>query len=261
MKNILKQIVSHPIKTLRFVVFHPLQTLRFINGKYLHVGLRARDPELQNMKSWFYGSLMKENLESIFPGIEEISYKVIKGFKRQNNATVNINELNTLLAIQLFIKAENVLEIGTYDGGTALNMAANLTGNGKVYTVDLPSGFKDFALTISRFSNNAQEFKNIGIQYKGTEFENRIVQIYEDSAKIDYDKFGPLFDLVFIDGCHDYVYVKSDYEKVIKYVRKGGIIIWHDYGMIRDVAKFVDELSVNRVIHVVSGTRLALTII
>jgi len=37
------------------------------------------------------------------------------------------------------MKARNIFEIGTFDGRTTRNMAANVTKDGHVYTLDLPS--------------------------------------------------------------------------------------------------------------------------
>lgn len=65
------------------------------------------------------------------------------------------------------------------------------------------------------------------------------------------------FDLVFIDGCHHYEYVKKDTQNAIKYLKSGGMIIWHDYGMVRHVSKVVDETAKRLKINAIQGTRLA----
>ena len=44
-----------------------------------------------------------------------------------------------MLMIAKIVRARNVLEIGTWDGNTALNLAANTEGN--VVTLDLPLDF------------------------------------------------------------------------------------------------------------------------
>ncbi len=89
----------------------------------------------------------------------------------------------------------------------------------------------------------------------------KIEQIYCDSAKFDYSLLGKIFDLFIIDGCHDYNYLKIDTENAFKYTRKGGVIIWHDYGMLKDVSKYIDQLSKKINIYAIQGTRLCLSII
>lgn len=53
----------------------------------------------------------------------------------------------------------------------------------------------------------------------------RVVDIRGTSA----DYIGPIADLVFIDGAHDYESVKADIAHMRKWVRPGGIIAGHDY--------------------------------
>jgi predicted O-methyltransferase YrrM len=246
---------------LKKLLDNPIKTLKILNRKYLQLGLVSKDPDLFSMKSWVYGKLPRENLTNIFPNIEEMSYQLVKAFRRTADMSITIVELNALIAIQKFVKAKNVLEIGTYDGGITLNIAANLPENGKVYTIDLPEGFTRFSYKIDEVCNNSVDPKIVGTQYKGSQYENKIVQILQDSARVDYKSLDVKFDLVFIDGCHDYQYAKNDYLNTVNCVKKGGVIIWHDYGMIEDVSKFVDELSEKKEIHVIKGCRMALTIV
>ena len=43
------------------------------------------------------------------------------------------------------------------------------------------------------------------------------------------DYMGPLADLVFVDGAHDYASVRADIDRMLPWVRAGGIIAGHDY--------------------------------
>lgn len=104
---------------------------------------------------------------------------------------------------------------------------------------------------------NQSDFESVGRQFKGTKYQKRVRQIFEDSGKLDYEQLPVPFDMFFIDGCHDYEYVKHDSQMALKYTRKGGVIIWHDYGMIEDVSRYVDTLSSTMDIHAIRGCRLA----
>src|SRR5204862_498837 len=100
----------------------------------------------------------------------------------------------------------------------------------------------------------------VGAQYKKhPEQAKKIIQVFGDSASLDWNALQGPFDLVFIDGCHHYSYVKSDTQNALKQLRKGGVIAWHDYGMIEDVSKAVDETA-GMDKFVIRGTRLAIGI-
>jgi hypothetical protein len=63
-------------------------------------------------------------------------------------------------------------------------------------------------------------------------------------------------DLVFIDGNHDYEWVKHDTDLALRLGAK--IIVWHDYGTEPGVTRAVDELG-EGVVRVL-GTRIAFKI-
>ncbi len=243
------------------ILSHPLKTAELVNRRYFRLGLRLRDPDIRYMQGWCYGSLKREPLPQIFPGIENASYTVLGGFQRTENISLSLLELNAVLAILQHIQAKSVVEIGTFDGGTALNIAANLPERGIVHTIDLPPEHASpLALGISGFNDNRTELKAVGHLYKGTAHASKIHQVLADSATIDYASLNPPFDAFLIDGCHDYEYVKHDSAQAMRHTRPGGVIIWHDYGMLKDVSRHVDELSNQEPVRVVSGTRLAVLI-
>ncbi len=61
----------------------------------------------------------------------------------------------------------------------------------------------------------------------------------------------------FIDGCHYREYVKADTENALRNIRAGGVVVWHDYGDIKDVSRVVDGSARRITVRVVRGTRLA----
>jgi predicted O-methyltransferase YrrM len=89
---------------------------------------------------------------------------------------------------------------------------------------------------------------------------SRIRQVYADSGKMDWSALGGPFELIFIDGCHSEEYVRSDTDNALRQLTAGGVIVWHDYGMIPAVSRVVDELAGRRAdirLRVAQGTRLA----
>jgi len=197
-------------KRIKKACLHPITAVKVVNRRHFQFNHNTKDPEVRFMKSWIYGNLKRKSLVDLFPGIENESYQVVSAYKRVENMSITLLEINAILAIQKFIKATTVFEIGTFDGGATLNVSANLPEDGLVYTVDLPADIKTFELEISGFMNNQSDFENVGIQYKGTKYQQKIKQIFEDSGKINYEQLPVPFDMFFIDGCHDYEYVKND---------------------------------------------------
>lgn len=64
-----------------------------------------------------------------------------------------------------------------------------------------------------------------------------------DSTEVKWDK--PV-DVLFIDGNHDYMYVRSDIERFAPFVKKGRVILFHDYddsspGVIQAVDEFAEK--------------------
>ena len=79
-------------------------------------------------------------------------------------------------------------------------------------------------------------------QYLETKEESKVIQIYGDSAELDFSKLGGPFDLVFIDGDHSQFYAYSDTVKSLSVLNPGGVIIWHDYEM-QSVSSVIDRAS------------------
>ena len=157
-----------------------------------------------------------------------------------------------------------MLEIGTFDGNSALLFAANLAPDGVVVTIDLPPEFdlgKQSSLTHPEVELNLTPRDQLGRQIKGHPLSARIRQVFGDSASLDWESLGGPFDLVFVDGCHSEAYVQSDSQNAIRHLIPGGAIVWHDYGMISAVSNVVDRLAretTTMTVFAIEGTRLAI---
>lgn len=114
---------------------------------------------------------------------------------------------------------------------------------------------------ILNHNQNVSDRAQVGRQFRGLPLEARIRQVYGDSAHIDWRELGAPFDLIFVNGCHDFPYVRSDTENARRHAKVGGEIVWHDYGMIGHVCRAVDEFAVAASgfrVQAIEGTRLAL---
>lgn len=124
-----------------------------------------------------------------------------------------------------------LFEIGTFDGRTTLNLAANAPANAFIHTLDLPAS----QVTATRFGLDRGESQFVeketsGRRFAGTPFAPRITQHLGDSATFDFQPFRRTIDWFFIDGSHAYDYVRSDTARALETIGEGGgVIFWHDY--------------------------------
>lgn len=121
-------------------------------------------------------------------------------------------------------------EIGTFDGRTTENIAANQPDNGHCYTLDLPpDGVESAALPLASGDLAYIKKEQSGTRISAAAKERNITQLYGDSAVFDFTAYFGRVDLMFVDGSHSYNYVLADTEKAYQMVRPGGMILWHDY--------------------------------
>ncbi len=171
-----------------------------------------------------------------------------------DSANGNVTEWELFCIAQLVAnhKPAACFEIGTFDGRTALNMAANMAEDGHVYTLDLPpSGLDSTALKIAHGDESFIKKEASGTRFKDSAYAHKITQLWGDSATFDYAPYAGKMDLVFVDGSHSYDYVKKDTETALKLLKpEGGIILWHDYGSRywKDLTRAMNELYVGQAI-------------
>lgn len=132
------------------------------------------------------------------------------------------------------------IEIGTSSGLNALSMLRELNIK-KLYLIDPYISYtQDEKLWDS--SKNAERFARLIL----TSYNKKIQFIKmksEDAVKIFADDS---IDFVYIDGNHDYEFVKKDIELYYSKVKKGGIIGGHDFsanyfGVVKAVLNFVKK--------------------
>jgi predicted O-methyltransferase YrrM len=151
----------------------------------------------------------------------------------------SIRGLAYLVAIAQAVGASRIFEFGTYNGLTALTLAANLR-EAMVDTLDLPPG------TVPAFPLADSDVDHIGASnriYPETPESSRITQHLADSARFDFSRFSGVFDLVYIDGAHSPDYVRSDTDHAFRIVKDDGVVIWDDYArLVPGVFEYLDAI-------------------
>lgn len=170
-------------------------------------------------------------------------------------------ELMCIALLCSYFKPEKILEIGTFDGNTTLQLALNSPGGSEIYTVDLPYDRDRGELNLPAADlKYVTERKHLGLKYNASSVSYKVKQVFADSAQYDFSRLTGV-EFVFIDGCHSYDYVKNDTEKVFKILKQPGVVLWHDYSVHwPGVWNYLHEIS--RCLPVVNlkGTSLALYI-
>ncbi len=165
-------------------------------------------------------------LYSVLPS--ELGLTLLEPLAEGGNVTML--ELMVIAKLARGVQPAAAFEIGTFDGRTTLNLAANLPSEGHVYTLDLPkAGLGETAFELAPGEGAFVDKKESGTKFKGTNYSNQITQLFGDSATFDYSSFTAKMGLVFVDGSHAYDYVLKDSATALRLAGEGAIILWHDY--------------------------------
>ena len=192
-------------------------------------------------------TLPERRLTELFPGIEFVLVSTpVSELYRPRDMVVPLPELLTLAAICRYRKPKRIFEIGTYTGSSTLVMSLNAAHETEIFTLDLAPG------------------ELIGSVFRNTTQGSRIQQLYGDSLSFDFVPYNGTADLVLVDANHSYECVKSDTEKALALLRRGGIIVWDDYRWLEihsecsGVTRFLNEFQATRPLYSVAGTRFAI---
>jgi len=166
----------------------------------------------------------------------------------------NVSESELRILSKLAQGRESLLEIGTFDGRTTVNLAIHCAPHGRVWTLDLPAGQTPV------FTSHPADLNYIHAEkpprwLKYQDAAMKITALAGDSASYD---FGTLrFDFIFVDGCHAADCVRSDTYRMLSLILPGGICLWHDYGgCFRSVTGVLDDMARFLPMRRIEGTSL-----
>lgn len=150
------------------------------------------------------------------------------------------------------VEVKTIVEIGVYDGTNA-SCLRNLFPEAHLYLVDPWHLYEEYAVKGAPISLESQAYED-AYQAVCKRFKNdpktTILRMNSVQAALTVPDG---LDLVFIDGNHEYRYVKEDIQAWSTKVRPGGIISGHDYHVehtekFNGVRKAVDEVFSDRVV-------------
>ena len=157
----------------------------------------------------------KKKWRDVFPGVDLIPVD-FAGTAFDGNPT--LDEIKALRQIALFIRAQTIFEIGTFNGQTAIALAS-LPGIQQVWTLDLsPAERPSLPILVGDW------------RYIGTpkpDYPKNVIQLWGDSATFDFSWCFGKCDVVFVQGAHSLDYIYNDLEIAQKLVNVNGVIVLH----------------------------------
>lgn len=202
------------------------------------------------------------NLDKVFPSeLEKGAIQLSNFLGHWGN--VSVEELCKICLIVKWLKPKRILELGTYNGMTTLQMAKNAPSDCTTYTLDLNSD-QAASLKLSKLDELVSKhlkskFNTATGSYFTSAKELNIVQLWGDTANFDYSVVDGPVDLIFIDAAHDYENKKIDCENAFRLLSDNGVILWHNYADVccPDVTKCLKEYAQDNVIFHLRNTYLA----
>ena len=204
-----------------------------------------------------YDVRQKSIIPAISPNDPRLQWAGEIGLQYEMKAgNTSILEQYLLVSVMKQRACKTFFEIGTFDGQTAYALARNCADM-KIFTLDLPATESEStALGVSEGEKRYIKKPVIGAKFLGTPEAARITQLLGDSATFDYSPYAAKMDAIFIDGSHDYVYVKNDTEKCLPLLSDHGVMLWHDYLTYDSVTKYLEELAKTLPLFWIQGTAL-----
>ena len=158
-------------------------------------------------------NLLPEKLEKYIEDHTKTEPAVLKKLNRETHAHVLMPQMLSghvqgrfLKMLTTMIQPEQVLEIGTFTGYSAITIAEGLSSDGMVHTIDINEELHEMVLRFVKESGQEKKIKT-----------------YVGNALEIIPKLDVTFDMVFIDA--DKKNYPNYYDIVFDKVRKGGYII------------------------------------
>ena len=170
---------------------------------------------------------------------------------RKELGNVTEGELALLATAATLVPAgRDVVEIGTFDGRTTLNLAINAAPGVTINTLDLPPEMAtqfDLHPSERRFVEKPKP----GARFRAAQapWRERTAQIRQhlgNSATYDFSSLYGRAGLVFVNGSHAYDYALADSDTAFKLVAPNGVVVWHDYGVWEGVTRALEEIEATR---------------
>jgi hypothetical protein len=179
-------------------------------------------------------------VQELFPEIDfSHSPELIHPFPR--GLSTSPHELMMLAHVVRFLKPKRVIEFGTAEGRTTLNIALHLPPDGEVVTLDFPP---------------IPGKNEVGFFYWDQPLKSKINQVYSGVDTWDSKPYRASAQVVFCDACDQPEGLAAETAQAFLVVQPGGVIFRHDYGTAEGPTLFWNELSKELPVRHLEGTAL-----
>jgi hypothetical protein len=180
------------------------------------------------------------SVEELFPEIDFTrSPELLFPFPR--DLSVMPHELMILAHVVSFLRPKRVVEFGTAEGRTTLNLALHLPPDGEVVTLDFPP---------------IPGKNEIGYFYWEQPLKSKIKQIFSGVDTWDSTPYRASAEMVLCDACDQLPGLAAEAAQAFAVVKPGGVIFRHDYGSAQGPTLFWNEISKVLPVRHLKGTTL-----
>jgi len=237
----IRALSSLNLNTLR-ILFRdgPVTALSFARYSY-HLYSGFGMPHLWQRLPWRDNlQIPSRKIDQIFPEIDfSRSTELLFPFPR--DLGVLPQELIVLTKIVSHLQAKRVVEFGTAEGRTALNLAAHLPPDGEIITLDLPP---------------IPGRTEVGYFYWDQPHKAKIKQVFASVDAWDSRPYRASAEIVFCDACDLLPGLAAEAYQAFSLIKPGGVIFRHDYGSAEGPTKFWNWLATQLPVAHIEGTML-----
>ena len=179
-------------------------------------------------------------VQKLFPEIDFThSPELIHPFPR--GLSTQPHELMMLAHVVNLMKPKRVIEFGTAEGRTTLNLALHVPPDGEVVTLDFPPipGQND-----------------VGFFYWDQPLKSKIKQIFEGVDTWNSEPYRASAEIVFCDACDQPDGLSAETAQAFKVVKPGGVIFRHDYSSAEGPTKYWNAIAKELPVKHLEGTTL-----
>jgi len=137
------------------------------------------------------------------------------------------------------LQVRRVVEFGTAEGRTALNIAAQLPPGGEIVTLDLPQ---------------IPEKNDVRFLYWNHTLRSKIKQVFASVDEWDSRAYWASADIVFCDACDLMPGLAAEAYQAFSVVKPGGVIFRHDYSTAEGPTRFWEWISQKLPVYQIEGT-------
>ena len=185
---------------------------------------------------------MANNINHIFKSKYDINNHSFNEFIEESGLPVPIQqnpwELSILVEEYKKLKPTVTVEIGSYAGGTLWFWLKNAIENATIVSIDIfwhhqkNFGFDNDEEPLIFFNNLWSKWAKLSTNFKVFQLDSNNITTKNTLLKY-LSNYTSLYgqrciDFLFIDGNHDYNFVKKDFILYGNLVKPGGIIVLHD---------------------------------